>query len=81
MSSIEKTLKMVLKPPRTRSRTKILPQTENITEECPGTTVNLAPVEAAEPVTGLASEESRDTDNNCLRTIFFLTMFKKIFLI
>ena len=73
MSSIEKTLKMVLKPPRTRSRTKILPQTENITEECPGTTVNLAPVEA--------SEESRDTGNNCLRTIFFLTMFKKNVLI
>ena len=60
MSSIEKTLQKVPMPPRTRSRTEILPQTENITEESPGTTANLAPVEA---VTGLASEESRDAGN------------------
>ena len=63
MSSIEKTLKKVLKPPRTRSRTEVLSQTENTSEECPGTTANLAPVEAAEPVTGLASEESGDAGN------------------
>ena len=48
MSSVEKTLQKVPMPPRTRSRTEILPQTENITEECLGTTANLAPVEAAE---------------------------------
>lgn len=50
MSSIEKTLKKVLKPPRTRSRT----ETVNVTEECPETTANLAPVEGAEPATGVA---------------------------
>ena len=63
MSSIERTLKKVLKPPRTRSRTEVLSQPENTSEECPGTTANLAPVEAAEPVTGLASEESGDAGN------------------
>ena len=50
MSSIEKTLKKVLKPPRTRSRT----ETVNVTEECPETTANLAPVEDAGPATGVA---------------------------
>ena len=63
MSSIEKTFKKVLKSLRTRSCTKTLPQTENITEEFPGTTASIAPVESAEPVTGLASKESRDADN------------------
>ena len=68
MSSIENTLKKVLKPPRTRSRTP------NTTEECPEATVNLAPVEAAEPVTELASKESRDAYSS--ESISFLYLNK-----
>ena len=60
MSSIEKTLKKVLKPPRTRSRT----ETVNVTEECPETTANLAPVEDAGPATGVAWKEFRDAANS-----------------